>query len=106
MPAVDVIVTTFPDRCLRITGKTARVTFIGPTRRVMSSSTTSRSSASPTASATASVFRPVATTAWPAASAACAMSTPIPRPAPVINQTLLPAIFFSPFWLLFSVPGG
>jgi hypothetical protein len=34
------------------------------------------------------------------------MSTPIPRPAPVISQTLLPAIFFSPFWLLFSVPGG
>jgi len=35
MPAVDVIVTTFPERCLRITGRTARVTFIGPTRFVV-----------------------------------------------------------------------
>ncbi len=30
------IVTTFPDRCLRMTGRTARVTFIGPTRFVVS----------------------------------------------------------------------
>ena len=33
--------------------------------------------------------RPVATTAWPAASAALAMSTPRPRPAPVMSQTFL-----------------
>src|SRR5829696_5231747 len=56
---------------------------------VMSSLTTSRSSASPTALATASVLRPVATTAFPASSAALAMSTPMPRPAPVMNQTFL-----------------
>src|SRR5215208_1450688 len=55
----------------------------------MSSLTTSRSSASPTALATASVLRPLATTACPAASAALAMSTPMPRPAPVMNQTFL-----------------
>src|SRR6185295_11028747 len=55
----------------------------------MSSLTTSRSSDAPTALATASVFRPVATTAWPAARAALAKSMPMPRLAPVINQTLL-----------------
>jgi len=36
MPPVDVIVTMCPERCLRITGRTARVTFIGPTRFVAS----------------------------------------------------------------------
>ena len=41
------------------------------------------------ASATASGLRPVATTAWPAASAALAKSTPMPRPAPVMNQIFL-----------------
>src|SRR5688572_12320154 len=41
----------------------------------------------PTAFATASVLRPVATIAFPAARAALAKSTPIPRPAPVTNQT-------------------
>ena len=35
MPAVDEIETTFPDRCSRMTGRTARVTFIGPTRLVV-----------------------------------------------------------------------
>jgi hypothetical protein len=38
---------------------------------------------------TASVLRPVATTAFPAARAAWAMSVPMPRPAPVMNQTFL-----------------
>ena len=57
---------------------------------VTSSRATSRRSASPTASATASGLRPVATTLWPAASAALAMSRPIPRPAPVMSQ-----VFFS-----------
>ena len=36
MPAVEEIVTTCPERCLRITGSTARVTFIGPTSFVAS----------------------------------------------------------------------
>src|ERR1700733_8572485 len=39
------------------------------------------------AAATRSGSRPVATTAWPAAKAALAMSVPMPRPAPVISQT-------------------
>src|SRR5688572_27773242 len=34
-------------------------------------------------------MRPVATTEWPAPSAALAMSTPMPRPAPVMNHTFL-----------------
>jgi hypothetical protein len=34
-------------------------------------------------------LRPVATTAWPATRAAFAMSTPRPRPAPVMNHTCL-----------------
>ena len=38
---------------------------------------------------TASGSRPVATTLSPAASAACAKSAPMPRPAPVINQVLV-----------------
>jgi hypothetical protein len=32
-PAPDEIDMTWPDRCRRITGSTARVTFIGPTSR-------------------------------------------------------------------------
>ena len=56
---------------------------------VTSSFTTNRSAESPTAWATLSVLRPVATTLWPAARAALAKSTPIPRPAPVMNQTFL-----------------
>src|SRR6266699_2875619 len=35
---------------------------------------------------------PVATTALPAARVALAMSTPIPRPAPVINHTFFPLV--------------
>ena len=42
--------------------------------------------------------RPVATTAWPAARAALVMSTPMPRPAPVINQTFLSVISFFPLF--------
>src|SRR2546423_15503591 len=38
------------------------------------------------------MLRPVATTALPAARAALAMSTPIPRPAPVINHTFFPLV--------------
>src|SRR5687768_8519682 len=56
---------------------------------VTSSFAVSRLSASPTAFETASGLRPVATTLWPAASAAFVNSTPIPRPAPVMNQTFL-----------------
>src|SRR5215212_5451128 len=57
---------------------------------VTSSLTTSSSSWSPpSACSTDSGRRPVATTALPAASAALAMSTPIPRPAPVTSQTFL-----------------
>lgn len=33
-PAADEIVTMLPERCLRITGRMARVTFIGPKRLV------------------------------------------------------------------------
>ena len=35
-PAPDEIEMTWPERCLRITGRTARVTFIGPMRLVAS----------------------------------------------------------------------
>src|SRR6184192_4223505 len=38
------------------------------------------------------MLRPVATTALPAARAALAMSTPISRPAPVINHTFFPLV--------------
>ena len=34
MPAVEEIVSSRPERCLRITGSTARVTFIGPNSSV------------------------------------------------------------------------
>src|SRR5215207_6964628 len=148
-PASDEIVTTCPERCLRMTGRTARVTFMGPMRLtvswrsicsgvssskkpasklaalltntsmppkrstaaltaasascplVTSSLTTSRSSESPSASATASGLRPVATTVWPAAKAALAKSTPMPRLAPVMNQvflSVLMALSKAPIW--------
>src|SRR5205823_5880267 len=56
---------------------------------VMSSATASRSSYAPSAARIRSGLQPVATTALPAARAALAMSTPMPRPAPVINQIFL-----------------
>src|ERR1700683_4056077 len=62
---------------------------------VMSSFTTNRSADFPRALATLSVLRPVATTLWPAARAALAISTPIPRPAPVISQTLLMSLLLN-----------
>ena len=55
----------------------------------MSRVTASRSSCSPSAAVTLSALRAVATTALPAASAALAMSTPMPRAAPVMNQIFL-----------------
>src|SRR5258708_29279874 len=67
----------------------ACVAAFAPARLVTSNLTISRSSDSPIALATVSVLRPVATTLFPAARAALAIFTPIPRPAPVINQTLL-----------------
>ena len=67
----------------------ARAAASASARLVTSSLTTSRSFESPTALATASVSRPVATTAWPAARAALAKSTPMPRAAPVMNQIFL-----------------
>src|SRR3954447_22491265 len=63
---------------------------------VTSSSAASRSSCSPTACLTVWVLRPVATTAWPAASAALARSTPIPRPAPVMSHTFMSVMSFRP----------
>jgi hypothetical protein len=48
--------------------------------------TARRSSCPPRAAVTLSALRAVATTAWPPARAALAISTPIPRPAPVMNQ--------------------
>src|SRR5580700_3006716 len=59
---------------------------------VMSNFTTSSSADFPRALATLSVLRPVATTLWPPAKAALAISTPKPRPAPVMSQTLLVAM--------------
>src|SRR2546429_7303823 len=64
---------------------------------VTSSLTTRRSSALPTASVTDSEWRPVATTAWPAARAALAMSTPMPRPVPVMNHTFFSLMSCPPF---------
>jgi hypothetical protein len=55
---------------------------------VISSRAASRFSCSPTACATVSGLRPVATTLWPAVRAARAKRVPMPRPAPVINQVL------------------
>ena len=133
-----------PERCLRITGRTARVTFIGPMRlarqlpldllrrqllevaRVKAGGIVDQhvDAAEPVDSGphrrlgigaardvqldgqqvvrlsqaldTRSVSRPEATTAWPAARAALAKSTPMPRLAPVMNQTFL-LFIISPF---------
>src|SRR5436305_864750 len=71
--------------------------------RVTSSLRTSRSAASPSALATASVLRPVATTACPAARAAFAMSAPIPRPAPVTNQVCFSLMMSMSFSLSVAV---
>src|SRR5207244_13370717 len=60
--------------------------------------TTSRSRASPTGSVTAPGARRAATTASPAPSAAFANLRPIPRPAPVMNQTFVLAMSFSPLF--------
>ena len=137
MPAVEEIVITRPERCPRITGSTARVTFIGPNRLVSICARTCSgviSSKKPAkklpALLTSTSMRPnrvdgrgrgvlgavrvgdvergdeqvlvladrrrarvgVAAggdDAWPAARAARAMSTPMPRPAPVMSQTFL-----------------
>ena len=136
-PAPDEIAIRCPERCRRMTGSTARVTFIGPIRFVASCCSTccgdissknplndtpalftntsmrpkrstacvaadaasstlvtsSRSartrSSSPKAAATSSGRRAVPTTASPAASVARTIDAPIPRPAPVTNQTLI-----------------
>src|SRR3954471_7691904 len=56
---------------------------------VTSRAVTSRFSCSPTAERTVSGVRPVATTLWPAAKAARANSTPMPRPAPVMSQVFV-----------------
>src|SRR3954454_15653951 len=137
---------TRPERCRRITGRTARVTVIGPKRlvsiwertcsvvisskkparklpallsstsmppkrsvaaaaassalwgSVTSRAVTSRFSCAPTAERTVSGLRPVATTLWPAARAARANSTPMPRPAPVISQVFVMASTLGPLW--------
>src|SRR3954464_10320261 len=65
---------------------------------VTSRAATSRFSCSPTAERTASGLRPVATTLWPAARAARANSTPMPRPAPVISQVFVMASTLGPLW--------
>src|SRR3954454_10086713 len=64
-------------------------------RLVTSSLTTSRWAESPSAWATVPGLRPVATTLWPAASAALAMSTPMPRPAPVMSQVFVLVVMAS-----------
>src|SRR3954471_18612172 len=56
---------------------------------VTSSVTASTSLDFPNALDTRSRSRPDATTEWPAANAALTKSAPMPRPAPVINQTCL-----------------
>ncbi len=81
----------------------ARTAASASARLVTSSLTASRSFDSPKALDTRSSVRPDATTAWPAARAALAKSTPMPRPAPVINQTFL--LITSSVWtLLFPEP--
>src|SRR4051812_45473492 len=56
---------------------------------VTSSLTASTSFDPPRAVDTRRLSRPDATTRWPVARAALAISTPRPRPAPVMNQTFL-----------------
>ena len=72
---------------------------------VTSSLTAKRSTRSPIAALTFSGFRPVATTAWPAASAALAISTPKPRPAPVTNHTFLSPMSVPSFCLTQALLG-
>src|SRR6266581_3399228 len=67
----------------------ARAAASASVRLVTSSLTGSRSFDCPKALDTRSLSRPEATTAWPASRAALAKSTPMPRPAPVMNQTFL-----------------
>src|SRR6202023_3838641 len=67
----------------------ARTASSASARLVTSSLTASRSLDCPKALDTRSRSRPEATTAWPAARAALAKSTPMPRPAPVISQIFL-----------------
>src|SRR3954468_17139852 len=74
------------------------------TRLVTSSLTASRSSDCPKACDTRLLSRAVATTACPAAKAAFAKSTPIPRLAPVMNQTLL--LLITTPWLSATVPAN
>jgi hypothetical protein len=66
-----------------------RTAAFASSRLVTSSFTAKRSSDCPKALARRPASRPVATTAWPSARAALAKSTPMPRPAPVMNQTFL-----------------
>src|SRR5438034_7255460 len=72
----------------------ARTAASASARLVTSSLTASKSLDSPKALDTRSVSRPEATTAWPAAKAAVANWTPIPRLAPVMNHTFLLLISF------------
>src|SRR5881409_3969794 len=67
----------------------ARTAALASPLLVTSSLTISWSSDWPKALDTPSRSRPDATTAWPAARAALAKSTPMPRPAPVMNQIFL-----------------
>jgi hypothetical protein len=69
---------------------------------VTSSRATNSSSEAPIAFLTASGLRPVAITAFPAARAALAMSTPMPRPAPVMNQTFFSLMRCSSFHMVRS----
>ena len=140
MPAVEVMVTMWPDRCRRMTGRTARVTFSGPKKFVsicarncsglISSkypawkfpALLTRTSMRPNrsiAARTADVDRAVSVMSsrdgqevvvladrrddvrrphvrWrrrdPGGECRLAMSTPMPRPAPVMSQTLVSVI--------------
>jgi hypothetical protein len=67
----------------------ARTAVSASARLVTSSVTASKSVDNPKALDTASLLRPVATTACPASRAVLAKSPPMPRPAPVMNQIFL-----------------
>src|ERR1700736_254068 len=79
----------------------ARTAASASARLVTSSLTASRSFDCSKALDKRSLSRPEATSAWPAARAALAKSTPMPRLAPVINQTFL-LLMTSPLALLFE----
>src|SRR5213593_148398 len=83
----------------------ARTAASASARLVTSSLTASRSFDCPKALDTWSLSRPEATTAWPAARAALAKSTPMPRLAPVINQIFL-LLMASPLseWMDLAIP--